>query len=772
MGGVTYRLRSVLRRRWARTLAVTSIVAAVCSIVITIAAGAHRTATAPDRYTSASTLTADGIVTQEKGGRPQTNEVAALPGVAAIDGVTFVFGGIAGPRADELSNVLLFTGSPRAVGAALVSGRLAAPDNEHEFVATQSFFDEAHASLGDSFDFAALSQDQADKNGFTGEPQGPRFAATLVGVVDGPGKLDDSTPLIVVSPALLDEPDLGIKVTMMAVDLRPGVDLSQFRAQLDTLPDGAGLSLRAAALISDEVRRAVQTQARGLWLLALATAIAAVAALGQLITRQVRPTRAERERLTAVGFTNTQVIAEAMGQAMVPITLGALLGAAVAVAPSGVFPTGFVRVIEPSPGLLVDWEVLAGGAVVFIVALALWTLVSLTLTGSTVRSALPSPTVEAVASRTASPAAATGMRLAFGNFADGRGSARGAMIGVILTVAGVTAAITFGASLDRLVDEPFRYGSYYDVALGGNGAEQLPDGFTERIDANPDVTSLTRYTDDFARVGELNLPILGMDVISGDGTPTVLSGRIPVSNDEIALGRVSARAIGVDVGDAVTIVGDTDSAVFRVSGLVVMPGFGSNDGLGVGGVVTTSGLARIDDAAPPTILAVQLSSSVAEFATSVPELGGVPPDSTYVPAAIVNVSRIRAIPFALAAVLAALTLLTVGHVMVTSTRGSRRELAILRSLGAGVGWISRAVHWHATLFTLVCATVGIPLGVITGRLVWIAFAQNMGAIDGALVPVAALGVGVLTIVALANVTAAIPARRARRVRPAQLLRTE
>ena len=460
--------------------------------------------------------------------------------------------------------MLLFTGSPRAVGAALVSGRLAAPDNEHEFVATQSFVDEAHASLGDSFDFAALSQDQADKNGFTGEPQGPRFAATLVGVVDGPGRLDDSTPLIVVSPALLDEPDLGIKVTIMAVDLRPGVDLSQFRAQLDTLPDGAGLTLDTAPLISNEVRRAVQTRARGLWLLALATAIAAVAALGQLITRQVRPTRAERERLTAVGFTNTQVIADAMGQAMVPITLGALLGAAVAVAASGVFPTGFVRVIEPSPGLLVDWEVLAGGAVVFIVALALWTLVSLTLTGSTVRSATSSPTVEAVASRTASPTAATGMRLAFGNFANGRGSARGVMIGVILTVAGVTAAITFGASLDRLVGQPFRYGSYYDVALGGNGAEQLADGFTERIDANPDVTSLTRYTDDFGRVGELNLPILGMDVIRRRRDPARAERTGPgQQRRDRPWTRSSARAIGVDVGDAVTIVGDTDSAVFR-----------------------------------------------------------------------------------------------------------------------------------------------------------------------------------------------------------------
>ena len=82
------------------------------------------------------------------------------------------------------------------------------------------------------------------------------------------------------------------------------------------------------------------------------------------------------------------------------------------------------------------------------------------------------------------------------------------------------------------------------------------------------------------------------------------------------------------------------------------------------------------------------------------------------------------------------------------------------------------MHWHATLFTLFCVAVGIPLGVITGRLVWIAFAQNMGAIDTAVVPLAALGVAALIIVALANVAAAIPARRARRVRPAQLLRTE
>ena len=773
MGAITYRLRSTLRQQWGRTVAVTLIVASVCALVVTIAAGAHRTATAADRYTSESTLTADGVVTQDSGGRPRTNEVATLPDVASVDAMTFVFGGIAGPQGDLLGNAIVFAGSPGAVGLRLIRGRLVDPEVEYEFVATQSVLDEAHAELGDSFEFVTLTQEQADQNGYTGQdPQGPEFAATLVGVVNGPSKLDDPTPVIVVSPALLAEPDLGVSLTMMAVGLRPGVDLSQFRAQLDTLPDSNGLSLAPSALISAEVRRAVGTQARGLWLLTLALAITAVAVLGQLITRQVRPTRAERERLAALGFTSTQLVAGSIGQALIPITVGALVGVAAAVIPSGLFPTGFVQVIEPRPGRLVDWQVLLGGAAFFIVAIGLWTLISLTLTGSTVRSALPSPTVEAVASRTASPAAATGMRLAFSNFADGRGSARGAMIGVMLTVAGVTAAITFGASLDRLIDQPFRYGSYYDAMVGGNGAEGLPAGLAERLDARPEVTSLTLYADDFARVGDLTVPVLGMDVVRGEGTPTVVAGRLPVGDDEIALGRTSAREIGALVGDAVTLVGQTDSGVFRVTGLIVVPGLGPNDGLGRGGVVTQRGLVRIDDAAQPTTAAVELSVGLAQFVASIPDMGDVPPDSEYQPGAIRNVSRIRAIPFVLAAVLAVLALLTVGHVLLTSTRGSRRELAILRSLGAGSGWISRAVHWQATLFTLLCTAIGIPLGIIAGRLVFSSFARNMGAVDDAAIPLAFVMTGIIAILALANIAAAIPARSARRLRPAQLLRTE
>ena len=772
MGAVRYRLFSGLRHRWRSTAAVTILVAVVFGVVITVAAGAHRTATAPDRYTSSSQVGADGIVTQD-GGRPRTDEIAELGGVASVDSITFVFGSVTGPTGADPGPALVFSGSPRAIGMRLVRGRETDPDNASEVVASQSFVDAAHAEIGDSFEVVTFTQQQADNGGFgTPNPEGPRVLVTLVGVIDGPTQLDDPTPLVVVSPAFLREPEVGVALTLTAVDLGDGVDLSQLRAQLDTLPDSQALSLDPAEVISAEVRRAVSTQARGLWLLALAAAVAAIAVIGQLISRQVRPTPADRERLGAIGFTNHQVVAVAMGHAVIPIVVGSVLGAALAIIPSGLFPNGFVDTIEPTPGMFVDWNVLAGAAVVSTIALTLWTFVSLAVTGSRIHSAVPSPAVDALATHTASSAAATGMRLAFGRFANAHGPARGSMVGVMLTITGITAALTFGASLDRLIDEPFRYGTNYDAAIGDNGGTELPQGFADRLDAQPDVTSLILYFDDNARVGDTTLPLLGMETVRGEGTPTVVAGRLPVGNDEIAFGRVTGRDIDAGIGDEVTLVGATGTAVYHVTGLVVVPGLGANDGLGHGGIVTPSGLTKINADARPTMAAVQLRGSYADFAATVPELADTAPNTPYQPGAIVNIARVRTIPFAFAVVLAALALLTVGHVMVTSTRGSRRELAILRSLGAQSGWIARVVHWHATLFTLFCAAVGIPLGVIVGRLVWIAFAQNMGAIDSAIVPVAALGVGVLAIVALANVAAAIPARRARRVRPAQLLRTE
>ena len=57
------------------------------------------------------------------------------------------------------------------------------------------------------------------------EPAGPTVAAVLVGVLDGPANLDDPTPSLVFSPALLDDPQIGVKVTIMMVRFKPDASL-------------------------------------------------------------------------------------------------------------------------------------------------------------------------------------------------------------------------------------------------------------------------------------------------------------------------------------------------------------------------------------------------------------------------------------------------------------------------------------------------------------------------------------------------------------------
>lgn len=761
----------MLRRNLGATLGVTLIVTVVCGVVVAFAAGAQRTSTAPDRYTSAFGGVADASVIQDDRGKPLDRQVAALPGVEKVDSMSFVFGGLTKSDGTNVDFALTFSGSFRPAGVRLVDGREADPANAHEFVATRSFVQTANVKIGDSLNLVTLTPDQARQNGFdVSDPQGPELSIKMVGIVDGATELDNPYAIVFVSPALRELP-VGLSQTLMVVDLQSGIDNSMLRSQLDAVPALSALSVEPATLISQPVRNAVQAQARGLWILAAVAAVAAIAVLGQVMTRQVRPTRDERHRLSAIGFTRSQIAADAVARALIPITIGSLLGALVAVLGSNRFPFGFVRVLEPTPGIRADWIIMLAGAVMFVVALTLWTITALVVVDRAKR-VRPSPLVEALATRGASATAGVGLRLAFTRRGRERGSGRGSVAGVLFSVAGVVAAVTFGASLDRLVNQPSRYGSNYDASVGDNGAEALPDGMVARLDADPDVTSLTLFAGSEARVGDITIPLLGLEVVRGGGQPTMLDGRLPVSDDEIALGRLTARDIGANVGGTVELVGPTRSQVFRVTGLAVVPGLGANDGLGAGGIVTMDGLTRIDAKTGVTSAAVNLKISLQKFFGSIPEFRDLPPNPAYKPSAIVNVSRIRAIPFILAAVLAALALLTVGHVMLTSMRSRRRDLAILRSLGAGRSWISRAVHWQATALTALPVVVGIPLGIAMGRLVFVAFADSMGAVHDPSIPALAIAAGAVAVVAVANAVATMVSHRTRRREPALLLQGE
>lgn len=769
-------MRSTLRSRWGTTLVLTAIVAVMAGLVITFASGAQRTISVPDRYTRSVGGAFSAEVTQEENGRPRTEEVRSLPGVASADSYTFVFGGLTFAGSDAHTDSLVFSGSQLAIGAKLVRGRAADPAVEGEFVATPAFVEGAGAELGDQFELATYTQEQGDRGEYgVTQPAGPKLTATLVGIADGPGTIEDPTPVAVFSSALLERSEIGASQTKIVVRLDKGVDLEQLRAELGTLPDSTELSIGPAEMISAQMRRAINTQGRGLWIVAIVAGIASIAVLGQVITRQVRLSIAERQLLAAIGFTEGQVLAESVARASPPVVFGCVLGAISSVAFSGIFPTGFIRQIEPEPGVLVMWVVTLVAAAALAVALLLWTAVSLALARSDIRSVRPSPTLEALASRSASPAAGVGLRFAFTRAKGERGSVRAALAGVMFAVGGLVAAITFGVSVDRLIDEPFRYGGNYDVAMGDNGGEQIDQGLAADLVGDPNVTSLMFYAGSYGRSGATTVPLSGLQAIRGEGTPTMISGRLPSGDDEIGLGRVTADDVGAGVGDKLTLTGLTGTRTFRVTGIVIVTGLGANEGIGEGGVVTLRGLAGVDDTAKVVTALVRFrpgSNGIEKYAAYAATAGAAPPESPYQPAAISSMARVRAIPFVVAAVLALLAVLTVAHGMLTSVRARRRDLAVLRSMGADRGFVSRVVHWQATAFTIVPALLAVPLGFIVGRAVFAAYADGIGAINDAAVPVLIVCAVLVGVVALANTVATLTAHRVRRTSPAVVLQIE
>jgi len=768
MRAVGYRVRCLLRTQWRQALVLSLIVAAVSGVVLGLAAGAARTASAPDRYTVAQGGGFDGTI-QQGGGPPRTAEVGALPGVASAESVTFLFGGLTLANVDQ-TDVVIFAGTHTAVGLRLVEGREPDPSRPEEFVASRSFATSVGGdALGATFDFSVLTQEQADRAGneaFASEgPRGTKATLRLVGIVDGP-RLEDPSPIAVVAPALIT-PDDGVALTLIGVGLRPGTDLGALRSALDGLPDGNSLSLEPARLVGSEVRTAVEGQARGFWLLTAVAGLAGLVVLGQLISRSVRLSAEEGPRLKALGLNTAQVLGESIARAAVPVVAGTVIGVAVATSLSPAFPTGFVRRLEPHPGWQLDTTVLGAGAAAVVVLLILWTVAALLVDSGPRGQQRPSPLVDWVAVRCRSGAAATGVRFAFTRSRRDGGSVRATVVGLLATVALLFGTVVFTSSLARLVTDGRRFGQTYDLFVG-SGGDVVPEDLIARLENDPDVSALALYGSGQARIGSRSLGLVGMLPVKGDVPTQTLSGRLPRADDEIALGRLAARTLGAEVGSDLTVEVADGTRRFRVTGLVVVPPVEEIDGVGQGALVTMAGLGRSDPEATASAAGVILRRGAPPGTAQRLGLG----EDGGRPTVILNLARIRHVPALLACLVGALAVLTIVHVMLTSIHHRRRDLALLRSLGADRRWISRAVHWQATSSALVPLALGLPLGLIAGRLVFGLFADSVGAVPSASFPYGLLVFVIVAFVALANLVAALPARRARRLEPAALLAAE
>jgi ABC-type antimicrobial peptide transport system permease subunit len=82
------------------------------------------------------------------------------------------------------------------------------------------------------------------------------------------------------------------------------------------------------------------------------------------------------------------------------------------------------------------------------------------------------------------------------------------------------------------------------------------------------------------------------------------------------------------------------------------------------------------------------------------------------------------------------------------------------------------VAWHASTLAVGAAVVGVPFGVVLGRLGWQVVADQIGVVSGPVTPLMGITAAVLGAVVVANAIAAFPAWSAARLPTAEALRVE
>jgi len=263
----------------------------------------------------------------------------------------------------------------------------------------------------------------------------------------------------------------------------------------------------------------------------------------------------------------------------------------------------------------------------------------------------------------------------------------------------------------------------------------------------------------------------------------VLSGHAPHSASELALAPSTQHALGLHVGDTVT-VGAAPGRAVRVVGIALLPS-SSHTGYDESGWMTLAGLRaavgpdalhkRPDDFEDYLLLRWRHGADVAAAERRISKFAGSHDyfsQRATLPTSVIDLGRLDSVPLVLAVFFALLAAATVAHALVTTVRRRRFDLAVLRSMGFTRRQSRLAIAWQATLLAVIGLIFGIPLGLVLGRVVWRWVADDYPV--AYVSPIAALAVLVIVPVALllAQALAAGPAHAATRIRPAQTLRAE
>jgi putative ABC transport system permease protein len=275
------------------------------------------------------------------------------------------------------------------------------------------------------------------------------------------------------------------------------------------------------------------------------------------------------------------------------------------------------------------------------------------------------------------------------------------------------------------------------------------------------------------RIDDRRMEGIALRPLKGDVPLTVISGRLPSEDDEVALGSRDALRLGASVGSTVPIATyDTDGAPtqrsLRVVGLVIVPAV--DEGLGRGAVLTARTLAAAGRSSPfTTAIVVRDSAAGSLYDELAGRLEMIPASQ---PAEVRNLVALGRLPVVLAIFLGALAVAVLVHSLVLTTRRRAPDLAVLRVIGLTPAQVGGALVTMALTIGVVGLALGPALGLAVGRVVWGEVATGIGTAGDPAIPWLVLVLAVPAVLVGTVLSALLPARRAATLRPAAVLRSE
>jgi hypothetical protein len=567
-----------------------------------------------------------------------------------------------------------------------------------------------------------------------------------------------------------------------------------------------GAGVENLGTLASAVTSAVHPQAIAWWVVAALAAVTFLVVTGQALARQGTADDADGAVLSAIGLRSSQFVAQAMARTGAIAVTGTLAGIGVAFALSALTPVGEAQLVTPTPGLLFDWPVaLAGGAAVVVSVLLLGLAPALRSARHHTRQAgpatRPSLVTQAAAAAGLSATAVLGIRQ---GLSRGRGPSAtpvgAGLAGAVAAVAALSAIAVFGASLSHLLASPELYGDAFTAYVNVNGTGAPPEQpVLQLLENYPGIDRITQLSGPAVRIGSLSVQSLAVTVPGKKFGPALLSvsdGRLPARVNEIALGSVTLRKAGAHIGGTVPVTfTDADqkprTVVLRVVGTLPIPQDLGTGGIGDGAALLDATYLGIEcPAALGPAGAAKCRQSSHDNEDSVVMLHTVPGPAgaaalarlyhiaqgniTFpsVPSSLASFGESANFPLIVAIVVALAGVAALAHLLAVSVARRRQESGLLKALGFVRGQLRATVFWQALTVDVVGIALGVPLGVILGRVIWRAFAGNLGVVPFTVYPgwlLASIAGGfLLTSLAIA----VLPARSAARAPTSQLLRAE